>query len=622
MPLRITTWNVNGIRNPFGYQPWSSNRTFGAMFDILDADIIVMQELKIQRKDLQDDMVIVPGWDCFFSLPKHKKGYSGVAIYTKESVCAPIRAEEGILGVLCPPGSSTAYRDSPSEATIGGYPSLEQTENFKTDSLSLDSEGRCVVLEFPAFVLFGVYSPANSNGLRDDFRYAFLSALDIRVRNLERSGKRVIIAGDLNVLRAEIDSAHAEETLRKGVLNHEEFISTPNRRIFNQLLEDGEVIGERDKDREEPVLWDICRGFHPTRKGMYTQWEQKINARPGNFGSRIDFILCSRDMKSWFLSADIQEGLMGSDHCPVYADLHDKIMLGDNVIDCQDIMNPVGTFLYGTRVISPSTREPLLLSGKRLPEFDTTKRRSIKDMFQKNSKFSPLSSDENTTTGIEMSDSNWNASLKNVAKHYKRKRSVKLMVEGNSKSRLSYTASRPGDQKSLEDFFSRRVNKTARKPLVQPVLTNKFTTLCDSVIASELCSKDFHYTNPDEYGIPSTTKPEMSNPFNLSIDHAISNTRSTAHGSTEKPSSSFLEQDVSLAGHAQSSFSWSNLLRKPAPPRCQGHHEPCIMLATKKSGVNCGRRFWICARPVGPSGIRESGSEWRCSAFLWASDWK
>lgn len=45
-----------------------------AMFDILEADIVVMQETKIQRKDLRDDMVLVPGWDVSFSLPKHKKG--------------------------------------------------------------------------------------------------------------------------------------------------------------------------------------------------------------------------------------------------------------------------------------------------------------------------------------------------------------------------------------------------------------------------------------------------------------------------------------------------------------------------------------------------------------------
>jgi exonuclease III len=44
------------------------------MFDILEADIVVFQETKIQKKDLRDDMVLVPGWDCYFSLPKAKKG--------------------------------------------------------------------------------------------------------------------------------------------------------------------------------------------------------------------------------------------------------------------------------------------------------------------------------------------------------------------------------------------------------------------------------------------------------------------------------------------------------------------------------------------------------------------
>ena len=44
------------------------------MFDILESDIVVIQEAKIQRKDLRDDMVLVPGWDCYFSLPRFKKG--------------------------------------------------------------------------------------------------------------------------------------------------------------------------------------------------------------------------------------------------------------------------------------------------------------------------------------------------------------------------------------------------------------------------------------------------------------------------------------------------------------------------------------------------------------------
>jgi AP endonuclease-2 len=56
------------------------------MFDILEADIVVMQETKIQRKDLRDDMVLVPGWDVFFSLPKHKKG----TVYKEEKNSEPL----------------------------------------------------------------------------------------------------------------------------------------------------------------------------------------------------------------------------------------------------------------------------------------------------------------------------------------------------------------------------------------------------------------------------------------------------------------------------------------------------------------------------------------------------
>ncbi|MCJ1230295.1 Class II abasic (AP) endonuclease, partial [Toensbergia leucococca] len=180
MGLRITTWNVNGIRNPFQYQPWRDKKTFASMFDILEADIVIFQETKIQRKDLRDDMVLVPGWDCYFSLPKHKKGYSGVVIYTRQSVCAPIRAEEGITGILSPPNSSKSFLDLPKEQQIGGYPTNAQLASSVVDAATLDSEGRCIILEFPAFVLLGVYSPANRNETRDDFRLGFLDVLDAR----------------------------------------------------------------------------------------------------------------------------------------------------------------------------------------------------------------------------------------------------------------------------------------------------------------------------------------------------------------------------------------------------------------------------------------------------------
>jgi AP endonuclease-2 len=253
-------------------------------------------------------------------------------IYTRNATCSPIRAEEGITGVLCPPNSSVSFCDLPKEQQIGGYPTADQLSrptmtpgvldseeeqhnvrpkpDAKIDAPTLDSEGRCVVLEFPAFVLIGVYCPAYRDESRDSFRMDFLNALDSRVRNLTEMGKRVIVTGDINIAKQTIDTAHGTELIRKAATSEEEFISGPARRLFNQLISDGMVIGEREEGREEPVLLDVCRSFHPDRTGMYTCWDQKLNARPGNYGSRIDYVLCSLDMRDWFVDSNIQEGLM------------------------------------------------------------------------------------------------------------------------------------------------------------------------------------------------------------------------------------------------------------------------------------------------------------------------
>ncbi|KAM0260917.1 hypothetical protein ACHAQJ_002537 [Trichoderma viride] len=365
----------------------SSSLFIQAMFDILEADIVVMQETKIQRKDLTDDMVLVPGWDVYFSLPKHKKGYSGVAIYTRNATCAPIRAEEGILGVLCPPRSSTQFRNLPKDQQIGGYPRPEQLSG-NIDELLLDSEGRCVILEFPAFVLLGVYSPANRDESRAEFRMEFLQALDARVRNLVIEGKQVILVGDLNVSRSDLDSTNVVETLRKEGLSIEEWMNVPSRRLFNHLIYGGTVKGDRDEGREQPVLWDLCREFYPTREGMNTCWDTKRNTRPANNGSRIDYVLCSRGLKDWFTQADIQEGLMGSDHCPVFATIADVVTTEKERVPLLNLMNPTGMVgKDGQRLRKWHTKDVLPLSAKLIPEFD--RRQNIRDMFTKSAGAKP-----------------------------------------------------------------------------------------------------------------------------------------------------------------------------------------------------------------------------------------
>ncbi|OCK83145.1 DNase I-like protein [Lepidopterella palustris CBS 459.81] len=667
MALRITTWNVNGIRNPFSYKPWSDSRFFNDMFDILEADIVVMQELKIQRKDLRDDMVLVPGWDCYFSLPKHKKGYSGVGIYTRQSVCAPIRAEEGLLGVLCPPDSSTSYRDLPEDSSIGGYPTALQIAELGVDPAQLDAEGRCVVLEFQAFVLFGVYSPANSNGLRDDYRYGFITALDTRIRNLEKMGKRVILTGDLNVSREAIDTAHAEERMIKEGISLEEYLNAPNRRIFNQLLEDGKVIGERDEGREKPVLWDICRGFHQGRRGMFTHWEQKINARPGNFGSRIDYVLCSIEMKQWFSDSNIQEGLMGSDHCPVYATFKQKVNLRGEEVDILDIMNPPGMFKDGKRLKEYTTRDLLALSGKLLPEFD--KRRSIKDMFSRNPSFvrsrssaeppatpttavdsasetqesDPASVSNTQETSINQSfpPTSTARSTSSMASPEKKRRAnesqpARPAKKSKSSGATSNSPAPSKGQQSLKGFFKPKSSASTSNGAPSSITVESVTTVQSSLpllqaITDPNGEQQLEHTvsafDPDHEPSSPPHLTHKSSGRKLSQNTKTPNTPSipkpqpppspsfrSPSGRSERSETDFIDPIVSKE-------SWTKLFTKKPSPRCEGHEEPCITFTTKKPGVNCGRQFWICPRPLGPSGNKERGTQWRCCTFIWASDW-
>ncbi|KAJ9641544.1 Class II abasic (AP) endonuclease [Coniosporium tulheliwenetii] len=615
MTLRITTWNVNGIRNPFGYQPWRDKRTFDGMFDILEADIVIMQELKIQRKDLRDDMVLVPGWDCYFSLPKHKKGYSGVGIYTRQSVCAPIHAEEGILGC------------------IGGYPTDAQIASLGVDPAALDAEGRCVALEFPAFVLFGVYSPANSNGLRDDFRYAFLSALDMRIRNLDRMGKRVVLTGDLNVSRAEIDTANAEETMRKEGILHEDYISTPNRRIFNQLLEGGEVVGQRDEGREKPVLWDVCRGFHEGRKGMYTHWEQKINARPGNFGSRIDYILASIEMKSWFCESDIQEGLMGSDHCPVYAVIKERVDYEGKEVNIRDIMNPPGMFKDGERLVEHTMKILPAFSGRLLPEFD--KRRSIRDMFAPKASPRPSRSTPNSLVssaedlgssiqssapassmlptaegGVPAANGTTPNGISPTVKTSRKRPADALSAKPAKRTKSTTISGAPAafqGQKTLTGFFRPKSLPATPPPAADTPTADRGL---DDTASGNALAGTAHPAN--EGAQPASPSQPLASAFSrqpsptAAAAAAADSKTNTPPLSLRSPSSTnpqpqpqqdAVSNDV-VIDPIVSKESWNKLFTKPSPPRCEGHGEPCLRMVTKKAGFNCGRAFWICARLV------------------------
>lgn len=522
------------------------------------------------------------------------KGYSGVAIYTRNSTCAPIRAEEGITGILTAPKSSTSFRDLPQDQHIGGYPRPGQLSGI-VDEMTLDSEGRCVALEFPGFVLLGVYSPANRDESRDDFRVGFLEALDIRVRNLVAAGKQVILTGDLNVVRSEIDSTNVTESIRKSNMTMEDWASLPSRRILNQLLFEGSVRGDRDEGREQPVLWDLCRCFHPTRKGMNTCWDTKKNTRPANYGSRIDYVLCSDGLKDWFIDSNIQEGLMGSDHCPVFAVASDTVKAGGREVSLSDLVNPPGMFEGGKRLREWGQKDLLPLSAKLIPEFD--RRQNIRDMFTKKATY-PSSSSQGLSTP-EYSDGLTSAEivprstaivgnseaasqrtvgsansgteaeaacLASPQKPLAPKRPAgstgtpvrsKRSKQGAETNTNAKTKVAPG-QKTLQGFF---------KPKnVAPKVEDDAGPASDAVIPSSFASNpaDSENLTPPHPGLDQAAPPEP----------------------TESSKNTSLESQT-VFDPIQAKESWSKLLGKRVAPRCE-HNEPCISLTTKKPGVNCG----------------------------------
>ena len=126
--MRLVTWNVNGIRATSTTSATTASNTtttttasttsattttksLQSLLDSLEADIICLQETKITRSLIQDDIAHVPGYLAFFSCSRRKEGYSGVVTYCRKSVC-PVAAQEGLTQL---------WRKSSGDTCIKGY---------------------------------------------------------------------------------------------------------------------------------------------------------------------------------------------------------------------------------------------------------------------------------------------------------------------------------------------------------------------------------------------------------------------------------------------------------------------------------------------------------------------
>ncbi|MFA6158666.1 MAG: exodeoxyribonuclease III [Candidatus Paceibacterota bacterium] len=261
--MKILSWNVNGLRAAIkkGSFDWLVSHDF---------DIFCLQETKVHPEQLESNIVHPVGYFSYFDHSKLRKGYSGVAIYTR---IKPIHVEYGF-----------------------GIPELDQ-------------EGRQIALFFNGFfetsskvVLINTYFPNGGGGPeRLAFKMRYYEAFLKYVDGLREKGYSVIFTGDVNTAHKAIDLARPKENEKNTGFLPEE------RAWIDTVIEHGYI--------------DTFRHFNPDKKDAYSWWDMKTFARERNVGWRIDYFFASDDLKDKVKKADILFQIMGSDHCPVLLEL-------------------------------------------------------------------------------------------------------------------------------------------------------------------------------------------------------------------------------------------------------------------------------------------------------------
>ena len=295
-----------------------------------------------------------------------------------------------------------------------------------------------------------------------------------------------------------------------------------------------------------------------------------------------------------------------------------------------DVLNPRDTFVDGKRLREWSMKGIPALSGRLLPEFD--RRRNIKDMFTRKPSLSkPASSlhddeagalvplnDQSIicippeSKGVLLTNGATNDHSAKLAKpagqglHTIRpKRSAtdedirKPLKRTKAEVKITPSTATGGKgQQSLKGFFK---PKTPASTQTVKSTASSFTSLKADTDDTELSSAanviDDVLSPPSQQSQGTATsekseKRKKSESFEISPPETP-HSQSPAKSMTKSP----------LAGSASpivdpivSKESWTRLFTKPAPPRCEGHDEPCVIYKTKKSGINCGREFWLCPR--------------------------
>ena len=255
--MRIFSWNVNGLRAVVkkGFFDWLNNEA---------PDVVCLQEIKARTEDLDDNILNPEGYHAIWN-PAERKGYSGVAIYTKKK-----------------PG----------------------TIHLGIGVKRFDCEGRVIRVEFKDFDLFNVYFPNGTSGSeRLKYKMDFYDAFLDHCEGLRRQGRELVVTGDVNTAHKPIDLKNPKANEKNSGFLPEE------REWVDKFVKHGYV--------------DSFRAFnqHPEQ---YTWWSYRFNVRKKNIGWRIDYFFVTEDLMKKVKDSFITPEIMGSDHCPIGLDIKAK----------------------------------------------------------------------------------------------------------------------------------------------------------------------------------------------------------------------------------------------------------------------------------------------------------
>jgi exodeoxyribonuclease-3 len=246
--MKLISWNVNGLRAVH-------KKAFLDVMKKWKADFVFLQEIKAQESSIPEELLQIDGYNLYLNCAL-KKGYSGVAVYAKEK---PLKIERNL--------------------------------EFKR----FDEEGRMLRLDYKNFTLVNLYLPHGGRG-KENLEYKLETYNRVIAYLNKLRSKNVIIAGDFNIAREDIDLARPGQ-------NRNNIMFTPEERM---KLEELFTLGFRD----------TFRIFHKNG-GHYTWWPYFANARERNLGWRIDYALSSEHFLPRIKKGFILDEIRGSDHCPV-----------------------------------------------------------------------------------------------------------------------------------------------------------------------------------------------------------------------------------------------------------------------------------------------------------------